>query len=537
MTRADFEGFLHAADGRLFTGRGKHVLLRGVGLGNWLLPEGYMWKFPDAGPQSPREIEALVADLVGPDRAAEFWRGFRSRFVAREDVARIAAEGMNHVRLPLNARLLITPEGEPIRDGFADVDRLIDWCREEGLWVLLDLHAAPGGQTGTNIDDSLGSPALFEDERNCELTVRLWRMLAQRYRDETAVAGYDLLNEPLPNEYQYAYADRLVSLYRELTDAIRAVDPHHLIMYEGSHWATNWTIFTEVWDENSALQFHKYWSAPDRPSIQRFIDTGEKLGLPVYMGEGGENNLDWFQTVFQLYEDHGIGWNFWPWKKIETTTSPCSVVAPPGWSAILDYAAGVAGRPDAEEAWYTLLQLLDNIEFSRCRYRDEVVNALMRRAPLRIPASGFGFLGSGLSYQCSAPEPLRGFREDDEITIRSTGGDDALAIQAFYDIGGAPRPESDIFMVVLGPGDWAEYDFDTLEPKRRTVTAGLLGEGSALDTIAGLRITIDDAPVNVLSASYGSLHAETPGILPVGHHTLRVTGSAPETLLRFIYIA
>src|SRR5262249_12225313 len=149
---------------------------------------------------------------------------------------------------------------------------------------------------------------------------------------------------------------------------IREIDPHHLIIYEGSHWATNWSIFTEVWDANSMLQFHKYWSAPDRPTIQTFIDIGERLALPIYMGEGGENNLDWLQTAFQLYEDHGIGWNFWTWKKIETLTSPCSVVAPPGWSTIVDYAAGKVDRPTGEAAWRTLVQLLDNFDLSRCTY-------------------------------------------------------------------------------------------------------------------------------------------------------------------------
>jgi hypothetical protein len=408
--------------------------------------------------------------------------------------------------------------------------------------VLLDLHGAPGGQTGTNIDDSLGTPALFEDDRNRELTVRLWRMLARRYRDETAVAGYDLLNEPLPNEYQYTYAEGLVSLYRELTAEIRAIDPNHMIVYEGSHWATNWSMFTEVWDENSALQFHKYWSAPDRPSIQRFVDVGEKLGLPIYMGEGGENNLDWFQTAFQLYEDHGIGWNFWPWKKIETTTSPCSILTPPGWTAILDYAAGLVGRPGADEAWYTLMHLVKNIEFSHCRYRPEVVNAVMRRAPLRIPASGFGFLGAGLSYQCSQAEPLPGFREDDAVTIRPTvirsaQGGEVPAVQDLYGIGGASHPESETFVVALGHGDWVEYVFDTIEPKRRTVTVGLLGEGSDVESVPGLEIVMDGVKLEVLSASYTSVHAETPHIVSVGHHAVRVIGGAPETLLRFVYIA
>ena len=162
------------------------------------------------------------------------------------------------------------------------------------------------------------------ERRYQEQTIQLWQALARRYRNEPVVAGYDLLNEPLPNEYQHRHADDLIALYQELTAAIRAVDPNHLIIYEGTHWASNWDIFNEVWDPQSVLQFHRYWSPPGRPGIQSFLDVRERLGLPIYMGEGGENNLDWLQTAFQLYEDDDISWNFWPWKKIETRTSPCS---------------------------------------------------------------------------------------------------------------------------------------------------------------------------------------------------------------------
>lgn len=531
MMNADFHGFVHAEGGRIVTGRGEPILLRGVGLGNWLLPEGYMWKFEPPGPQSPREIEALVTDLVGPARAAEFWRGFRDRFITREDIARIAAEGMNHVRLPLNARQLITDDGEPIEDGFGIVDRLIAWCREHGIWVVLDLHGAPGGQTGTNIDDSLGTPALFEDERNHWLTLRLWRMLARRYRDETAVAGYDLLNEPLPNEYQYSYAAQLTSLYQDLTAEIREVDPHHLIIYEGSHWATNWSMFTEVWDANSALQFHKYWSPPDRPAIQSFLDTGARLGLPIYMGEGGENNLDWVQTAFQLYEDQLIGWNFWPWKKIETVTSPCSIIPPPGWAEIVDYAAGKADRPGPDDAWRTLRELLHNLDISRCEYRHEVIGAMLRRAPLRIPATGFGFRGPGISYECTGARPLRGFRGDDLVTIRHARTGEPEEID-FSHTTGAPRDQDDELVVLLSPGDWVAYTFETVERKQLELIIGL-GAGS----LPALDVTLDGSPLDLAPAPDGmTRHAGTREVIGSGRHTLRVTARALETVLRFVQI-
>ena len=149
-----FDGFVRVENGGLVDAQNDSLLLRGVALGNWLLPEGYMWKFEPPGPQSPRQIETLIIDLVGPDRAAEFWNEFRDRFITEADIAQIAAEGMNHVRLPINSRVVMDGDGALLPEGLELVDRLIGWCRDHSLWVVLDLHGAPGGQTGTNIDDS-----------------------------------------------------------------------------------------------------------------------------------------------------------------------------------------------------------------------------------------------------------------------------------------------------------------------------------------------------------------------------------------------
>ncbi|MCW5954484.1 MAG: cellulase family glycosylhydrolase, partial [Propionibacteriaceae bacterium] len=263
--------------------------LGGVGLGNWLMPEGYMWRFGDQL-ASPRQIEARIRQLVGPERAAEFWHRFREEFIAEQDFALIAQAGFDHVRLPINARGVITDDGEFLPGGFELIDRAIDWSERHGLRIMLDLHGAPGGQTGTNIDDSPNRlPELFMHRRHRDRTIELWREIARRYRDRDAVLGYDLLNEPLPEEWQHRYEAELVRLYRDLTAAIREVDDRHLLVYEGSHWATNWTPLRERFDDNQLLQFHRYWCPPDESSIAEYLEVRDRLGTPIYMGEGGEN--------------------------------------------------------------------------------------------------------------------------------------------------------------------------------------------------------------------------------------------------------
>jgi hypothetical protein len=453
---ADFCGFVHAQAGRLVDGRGVELQLRGVGLGNWLLPEGYMWKF-GPGAESPREIEALVTRLLGENSAAVFWSNFHQVFVSEEDITKIAANGFDHVRLPINSRVVMTDKGLPIEAGFALIDQVIAWCRKNRLWVMLDLHGAPGGQTGTNIDDSPNNkPELFMDRRYWDQTLEIWRLLATRYANETVVLGYDLLNEPLPNEWQHEYVTELSELYRELTEVIRAVDTNHLIIYEGTHWATNWELFTEVWDENSLLQFHKYWSAPDKLSIQKFLDARDRLSLPIYMGESGENNLEWLYTAFRLYEAHDIGWNFWPWKKLETKTSPLSVLAPSGWDEIRNYAHGGAIVP-REKAQAIFDQLLINMKVENCTWHSEIVGALLAHDPVVIPAWGFGFHGPGQSYSTKNAIPLAGMRSNDLVTIDYF--DNKLPSQHnFEQNDGRDYTEVEQLVVNLNQGEWLEYE-------------------------------------------------------------------------------
>ena len=456
VTASTATGFVRAQDGRIVDGAGNHLLLRGVGLGGWLLPEGYMWQLgPDA--QSPRQIEALVARLVGQRAADEFWREYRDAFVTEADIERIAACGLDHVRVPINSRVVQDESGEPIEEGYALLDRLIGWSRRHGLRVLLDLHGAPGGQTGTNIDDSPnGLPELFMRPRYRDLTLRLWRDLASRYADEPTVLGYDLLNEPLPNEWQHTYADELVSLYRDLTATVREVDAVHLLQYEGSHWATNFVSFTQRWDDNAALHFHKYWSPADEASIAPFLRVRDELGLPLYMGEGGENHLEWLYAAFRLYETFDIGWNLWTWKKLATQTSPVDVAVPAGWDR---FAASVQGAPrlTPAQAGAVLDELLRNVRLEHAGWRPDVLAATTGERPAVIPAWGYGFRGVGSSYSVAHPLRYAGARAGDASALTWTGAGEAPDNPFTHTSGRAERPDRALG-VRLEAGDWLEFE-------------------------------------------------------------------------------
>ena len=207
---------------------------------------------------------------------------------------------------------------------------------------MLDLHGAPGGQTGANIDDSPHRlPELFTDPDAYAQGLRLWRLLAERYAHDPTVIAYDLLNEPLPEQHAHL-VPRLAEFYRDATAEIRAVDPHHLLSIEGWHWSTRFDGLERLWDENFCLHFHKYWSEPTTDSIRPYLDLRERLGVPLWMGESGENQESWYTEAFSLFEHHRIPWTFWTWK---STAPPRPVIPPRRWDELARSPPAAAPRP------------------------------------------------------------------------------------------------------------------------------------------------------------------------------------------------
>ena len=262
------EGVLRVDGDRIVDGQGREVLLRGMGLGGWMLQEGYMLGIKKEGTQ--HSIKARIADLIGREDTEEFYRLWRQNHMTRADVDRLAASGFNSIRLPMHYNLFTLPiEEEPVKGqdtwlttGFEMTDSLVAWCRANRMYLILDLHAAPGGQgKDANISDyDPGKPSLWESEENRRKTVALWRKLAERYAKEPWVGGYDILNEP---NWTFEGKDKngrddvsnqpIWSLYQAITRAIREVDTTHLIIVEGNGWGNNYSGFPDPWDRNLVI--------------------------------------------------------------------------------------------------------------------------------------------------------------------------------------------------------------------------------------------------------------------------------------------
>lgn len=194
--------------------------------------------------------------------------------------------------------------------GFQLTDSLLSWCKENKIYLVLDLHAAPGGQGNDNAisDRDTSKPSLWQSEDNKQKTIALWQKLAARYVNEEWIGGYDLINEP--NWGFQNISDKngcsetsnipLKALLKDITEAIRKVDKRHIIFIEANCWANNYNGIFPLWDDNMVVSFHKYWNYTNKASIQKFLDYRDTYNVPVWMGETGENSNAWFSDVVSL---------------------------------------------------------------------------------------------------------------------------------------------------------------------------------------------------------------------------------------------
>jgi endoglucanase len=374
--------FVRTEGKEIVTPDGRPLLLKGIGLGNWLLPEGYMFKFKTTN--SPRLIETAINQLIGEDEARKFWQTYRDNYITRADIRFLKQAGFNSIRVPFSYRLFVS-DSRLEGPGYELLDRLVDWCRSENLYLILDMHAAPGGQTGDNIDDSWGYPFLFESSESQQLTIDLWRKLAARYQNEPIVAGYDLLNEPIAPYFDTASLNaKLEPLYRRIVAGIREVDRNHMIFLGGAQWDGNFKVFGPPFDRNVVYTFHKYWFTVNEDAIKEFLAFREKYNVPVWLGESGENTDEWIDSFRRLLEAHNLGWCFWPYKKLDATSCITSINPPADWQVIVGFADGPRTtfeevrkrRPPIEQTRKILGDYLEQVKFANCRVNQGYLKGL-----------------------------------------------------------------------------------------------------------------------------------------------------------------
>ena len=483
------QGYLHSNGQKIEDENGKNIVLRGLGLGGWMIQEGYMLKTGTfAGPQY--KIKKKITDVLGVDKTKKFYDAYKQNGITKRDIDSLAAWGFNSVRLPMHYNLYTLPiekeavseENTWLEEGFNRTDDLLNWCAANKIYLILDLHAAPGGQgNDTNISDyDTTKPSLWQSLANQDKMVALWKKIALRYKDNPWVGGYDIINEPNWNftgTNQNGCDELSNSPLRDLeirvTKAIREVDKNHLIIIEGNCWGNNYNGIFPLWDTNLALSFHKYWNHNDQASIQKMLDFRIKYNVPIWLGESGENSNVWFQEAISLVETNNIGWAFWPMKKIDNLAGITSVSITPEYKKLLEYWEKGGVKPSVDFANNALIQIAENYKMENLNIKYDVIDAMFRQVqttetkaykkhslPSKVFATEYDLGQNGYAY--SDKDVIN--YDGTQFTPWNKGGamrNDGVDIQNCTD-----KITNGFNVCFIEDGEWLQYTFELKEAKQ-----------------------------------------------------------------------
>jgi hypothetical protein len=499
------QGFLHVEGTSIVDSAGNNVLLRGFGLGGWMVQEGYMLQI---GGDAQHQIKEKITDLIGEEDTEVFYDAWRANHCRKVDIDSLAAWGFNSVRLPMHYNLFTLPiEEEPangantkLQTGFTMIDSLLKWCAANKMYLILDLHAAPGGQGYDSAisDYDPDKPSLWESAENRQKTIWLWQQIALRYADEPWIGGYDLINE---TNWNLPGNGLLKELYLTLTSVIRQVDPNHIIFIEGNWFANDFTGLTPPWDDNMVYSFHKYWSTNDLASIQWMLNIRLQHNRPIWCGESGENSNVWYTDALRLMEANNIGWAWWTMKRVEAIQPALSIEKTADYQTLLDYWSNpTTQKPSANFARNTLMDLTEKIKLENCEFNNDVVDAMIRQVATfeTIPFADNSLPGkiNAVDYDLGTNRYAYYDNQTANYSV-STGNytswndgwsyrNDGVDIQPSEDLLGFP------YMVAFTEdGEWLKYSINVTEADSYAVTLRIASQ----DDGKVVRIVLDNSDI------------------------------------------
>jgi endoglucanase len=334
-------------------GANQPVRLRGTCVGGWMNMEDFI----DGYPGAEHSLRAVMADLLGPAKAQFFFDRLLDYFLAEDDIAFLKACGATVVRLPLNYRHFES-DAQPfhyLAAGFERLDRALGWCAKHGLYAILDLHSVQGWQnTDWHCDNGSRHALFWQHPHFQDRWVVLWEELARRYQGQAAVAGYNVMNEPIANAVDGRFSDRyqpnwplINGLYRRIVGAIHRIDPDHIIFLEGDNFSRTFAGLEPPFAANLVYSSHNYTAAGFGPGPYPGTFRGERWDrakqaadfaaqegtrftqqhqAPLWVGEFGAvyngpaaeipDRLRAMDDQLAVLEDHGAHWTTWTYKDV-----------------------------------------------------------------------------------------------------------------------------------------------------------------------------------------------------------------------------
>ena len=366
--------FLRVCGTSIADGKNQKLQLKGVNFGGWLMMEGYFMHAPNSAEQLMKKD---FSRALGAKALVELENAFRRNFIQEEDMRNVSDWGLNCVRLPFNCRLIEPKPYKYSREGLRYLDMAFEWANKYGVYIILDLHGAPGAQNHDWHSDSLGKAELWTKKSNRTQTYALWEFLADRYKDEPMLAGYDLLNEPVLEN-----TDLLNEFYAQVIKSIRRCDKNHILFIEGSLWAQKIEILEDFPDDNWVYSIHYYepleftfnfvpllkypvrlggnlWGKDNmRRRMDVYFKFAKKKKRPIHVGEFGVNARGgifkedaYLKDLIKCFNDFGFHWNYWTYKAVKHYMFPDGVYSYYPNSPWVNRAGPVSGWNTWKNTW------------------------------------------------------------------------------------------------------------------------------------------------------------------------------------------
>jgi len=351
--------FLSTRGKDIINDRGEKIFLRGTCIGGWMNLEDFINAYPGTATTLKRQMQ----NTLGKEGSDYFFKRMADYFFAEADVAYIASLGANVIRIPLNYREFEDDEAPFVykKAAFDRLDEAIEWCEKHQVYAILDVHAAAGWQNNHwHSDNERGACMLWRHPHFQERLIRFWEALATHYKDNPTVAGYEILNEPNtanpdgehPFDFYGNYKPdwpRINDLYQRAVEAIRKIDPKHIIFLEGDNYGRCFSGLTAPFADNLVYSSHNYVMPGfgpgeypgyyDSPTGKVYWDKNkqrsellnhegmkfcEKHQVPLLIGEFGSQyhgpeadvpyRLASMKDQLEVYNEFGVNWTTWTFK-------------------------------------------------------------------------------------------------------------------------------------------------------------------------------------------------------------------------------
>ncbi|MEL7474129.1 MAG: cellulase family glycosylhydrolase [Planctomycetota bacterium] len=323
--------FVRVQGGQFVDDTGQPITLRGVNLGNWLLLETWMFGLDESQFPDQRSVLDLFEQRFGAEESERLLDLHRAGWMTQRDFDQIAALGFNSVRVPLWHGLFEADDNPFIlrEDAWEWTDRALEMAEQAGVYVLFDMHGAPGGQSLDQPSGDKSQNDLWNDPVAQERLAWLWQHFARRYKNSPAFMGYDLLNEPY-GDFSTDHRQDLIDIMDRVIRVVREIDPDRPILipgalegvaFYGNPADRGWTgvgltehFYPGIFDGNEqSLGTHaRFWAGEmaAKKSIAQTIEAPYVIGEfnPIWNGAGAPR-----MTGTYYDESAALGWGCFVW--------------------------------------------------------------------------------------------------------------------------------------------------------------------------------------------------------------------------------